>query len=72
MNNYYNFRDLLNTAEDEDSLKAWGAVADWLSCYDLESWNVECWDLGNGTSLRPEYGEPIDDIYPIIGYAVIY
>ena len=71
MTGYYDFQDLLNTAEDEDTLEAWGAVADWLSCYDMESWNGECWDLGNGTSLRPEYGEPINDVYPIIGYTVI-
>ena len=72
MNNYYNFRDLLNTAEDEHNLKAWQAVAEWLSKYDPDSWNGSEWDLGNGSSLRPVYGDPVNDMYPITGYSIVY
>ena len=72
MNNYYDFRDLLNTAEDEQTLKAWQAVAEWLSEYDRDSWNGSGWDLGDGRLLRPEYGEPINEVYPITGYSIVY
>lgn len=58
----YDFEDLYAaatrfeaTAEDRINLY------NWMESFDMDSWNGECFDLGNGRSIYPIYEEQDDD-----------
>lgn len=54
----YQFEELYAAASKFDSTKEDRlSLYEWLNRYDYQSWNGECFDLGDGHSLYPIYEE---------------
>lgn len=58
----YDFEDLYAAANRfeataEDRMK----LCSWMETYDMDSWNGECFNLGDGRSLYPIYEEQDDE-----------
>lgn len=46
-------------------------LACWFDNYDPSAWNGECYDLGEGITMRPVYGAQDDNgNYPIVDYKI--
>lgn len=67
----YDYEELRAAAIDNPTFENMEALADWLRTYDMSSWNGECFDIDDGLSLYPIYGDEDEDgCYPIIAYKI--
>lgn len=68
---YYNYEELREKAinggfEEKEMLYQWFVD----NCEHGEYWNGECYDLGEGLSLYPVYGEEVNEQYDIIDFEI--
>ena len=68
----YDYRELRERALAPDAtFEDKASLARWFDNYDPYEWNGECYDLGDGISVRPVYGEPDENgNYQIVDYEI--
>ena len=67
----YDYQELREKAIENPTFENLEALADWLSNYDMNSWNGEFWDIDDGQRLYPIYGDEDENGYfPIVNYEI--
>ena len=67
----YDFQELREKAINNPRFDNLKNLADWLSNYDMNSWNGEFWDICDGQRLYPIYGDEDENgFFPIVNYEI--
>lgn len=67
----YDYQELRAKAIENPTFENLEALADWLSNYDMNSWNGEFWDIDDGQRLYPVYGDEDENgCFPIVNYEI--
>lgn len=66
----YDYQELREKAINNPTFENLEALADWLSNYDINSWNGEFWDI-DGLRLYPIFGDEDENgCFPIVNYEI--
>ena len=67
----YDYQELREKAINNPTFDNLKNLADWLSNYDMNSWNGEFWDIDDGQRLYPVYGDEDENgCFPIVNYEI--
>lgn len=66
----YDYQELREKAINNPTFENLEDLADWLSNYDINSWNGEFWDI-DGLRLYPIFGDEDENgCFPIVNYEI--